>query len=182
MSDTRKKHFLPFLLTAAVILADQLTKAWVVATIEQGTVRYAFLSDFLWICHVRNSAVGFSLGDNLPLLARQLLFILLPLALMGVLVGFLIRSRELHQFQRWMLAGIFGGGMGNLIDRIFRSEWVVDFISVRVYGFLGFERWPTFNIADASIVVTGILLMIHLIFFDPARHAAKTDSSQEVLH
>ena len=181
MSEAKKKRFLPFLLTAAIIIADQLSKAWVVATIEQGTIRYSFLSDFLWICHVRNSAVGFSLGDNLPLLARQLLFILLPLVLMVFLVIFLLRSRELHQFQRWMLAGIVGGGVGNIIDRIFRTDWVVDFVSVRVFGFLGFERWPTFNIADASIVVTGILLMIHLIFFDPARHAADTDSSEEVL-
>jgi signal peptidase II len=42
----------------------------------------------------------------------------------------------------------------------------VDFISVNVYGLFGFERWPTFNVADASIVVTGILLMINLLFFE----------------
>jgi len=57
-----------------------------------------------------------------------------------------------------------GGGIGNLIDRIFRSFRVVDFISVKVYGFLGFERWPTFNVADASLVVSGILLAALLLF------------------
>jgi signal peptidase II len=56
-----------------------------------------------------------------------------------------------------------GGGIGNLIDRIFRNFRVVDFISVKVYGFLGFERWPTWNIADASLVVSGILLAASII-------------------
>lgn len=58
-----------------------------------------------------------------------------------------------------------GGGTGNLIDRIFRGGFrVVDFISVKVYGFLGFERWPTWNIADASLVISGILLAVSLLF------------------
>ncbi|MDD2335845.1 MAG: signal peptidase II [Geobacteraceae bacterium] len=56
-----------------------------------------------------------------------------------------------------------GGGIGNLIDRIFRSFRVVDFISVKVYGFLGFERWPTWNISDASLVISGILLAITIL-------------------
>jgi signal peptidase II len=182
MKRFQKFHGTPFILSIFLIIADQVTKAWVVATIPQGTVRYSFLSDFLWICHVRNSAVGFSLGDSLPVIAKQILFIVVPLLLMGVLVVFLIRSKELSTFQRWMLAGIVGGGLGNLVDRIFRPEWVVDFVSVRVYGFLGFERWPTFNVADASIVVTGILLMIHLLFFDSRLHRKTTETPKEVSH
>jgi len=62
------------------------------------------------------------------------------------------------------VAGIIGGGLGNLIDRIFRPQGVVDFISVNFYGFLGFSRWPTFNIADSSVVVCGILLFLSVAF------------------
>ena len=182
MEQTRRERLLPFILSGVIIALDQLTKAWVVSTIEQGTVKYSFLSDFLWICHVRNSAVGFSLGDGLPEIAKRLLFILLPLIIMVLLIIYLLRTKELHIFQRWMLSGIIGGGLGNLIDRIFRPEWVVDFISVNVYGFLGFERWPTFNVADASIVVTGILLMIDLLFFDNKRRMKSLDKIEEVLH
>ena len=182
MENTLRTRLIPFLLSATIIIADQLTKWWVVATIPQGTIGFSFLSDFLWICHVRNSAIGFSLGSDLSLIARQVLFIVLPVILLGVLIGFMIQNRELRLFQRWMLAGIVGGGIGNVVDRIFRPEWVVDFVSVRVYGFLGFERWPTFNVADAAIVVTGILLMIHLLFFDRGRHSLETDSSEEVPH
>lgn len=178
--ETRRQHkAIPFILTAAIVLADQLTKAWVVATIPQGTVKYSFLSDFLWICHVRNSAIGFSIGAGLPDPLKRLLFIALPVLVMLFLVVFMLRSQELTRFQTWMLAGILGGGLGNVVDRIFRPEWVVDFISVNVYGLFGFERWPTFNVADASIVVTGILLMLSLLFFDAKRRTSVTDEVEE---
>ena len=39
--------------------------------------------------------------------------------------------------------GIVGGGLGNLVDRFFRKEGVVDFIDVKFYGLFGLERWPT---------------------------------------
>jgi signal peptidase II len=77
---------------------------------------------------------------------------------------FVYRTKELTTFQRWTVAALIGGGAGNIIDRIFRSDWVVDFISLKVYGLFGFERWPTFNVADSTVVVAGILLIISILF------------------
>ena len=65
--------------------------------------------------------------------------------------------------QCWCISGIIGGGIGNLIDRIFRSEGVVDFIDVKFFGIFGLDRWPTFNVADAAIVVCGIILITTFI-------------------
>jgi signal peptidase II len=48
---------------------------------------------------------------------------------------------------------------------------VVDFISVKFYGFLGLERWPTFNIADASVVVCCFILLISILVSPPARNS-----------
>ena len=59
--------------------------------------------------------------------------------------------------------GIVGGGLGNLIDRFFRAEGVVDFIDLKFYGLFGLERWPTFNVADSAVVVCGLLLIISFI-------------------
>lgn len=53
--------------------------------------------------------------------------------------------------------------MGNLYDRFFRPNGVVDFIDVKFYGIFGFERWPTFNIADMGVLICGILLMVSFI-------------------
>ncbi|MDA3957149.1 signal peptidase II [Oceanispirochaeta sp.] len=154
------KNWKPFLLTLVLILADQLSKYLVVSQIPLRTIAYSVGNDFFRLIHVRNTGVAFSMGDNLPLQLRHALFILLPLFVLIFLAVHIVRSREETVFQKFCLAGILGGGFGNLIDRIFRTEGVVDFLDVRFYGLFGLERWPTFNIADASVVVCGILLFI----------------------
>lgn len=154
----------PLLLTLAVIIIDQLSKAWIVATIPENSVGFQFLGDFLAIVHVRNTAIAFSMGVGLPMIVKLVGFIFLPvLLLVGVSVLYFSEKVEFTRLQRWTLALFMGGGIGNLIDRIFRSFRVVDFISVKVYGFLGFERWPTWNVADASLVVSGILIAITIL-------------------
>ena len=159
-----KRRYLPLLLTVCIILSDQLSKAWIVRHVAENTVGYQFLGDFLAIVHVRNTAIAFSMGDSLPLAVKLLFFIIVPVLLViAVLLIYFSKRFVLSSFHRWVLALFLGGGIGNLIDRIFRNFRVVDFISVKVYGFLGFERWPTWNIADASLVVSGILLAASII-------------------
>jgi len=167
VSGMEKKHLnkvTPLLLTVAIILADQLSKAWIVTNIPENTIGYRFFGDFLAIIHVRNTAIAFSMGTSLPLAVKFVGFILVPIFLLIVVfVLYWSKKVELSRFQYWVLALFMGGGIGNLIDRIFRSFRVVDFISVKVYGFLGFERWPTWNISDASLVISGILLAITIL-------------------
>ncbi len=154
---------LPFSLTAAVILLDQILKAVIVRTIAEGTVGVRIFGNFIRIIHTRNDAIAFSIGRNLPETVKDVLFILIPVLVVAVLIVFYVRSAELSSLQRWMLAGIAGGGCGNLLDRIFRESGVVDFIDIKFYGILGLERWPAFNVADASVVVCGIVLIVSML-------------------
>jgi len=170
MAKERPNRYTPLFLTLFILISDQLSKAWIVANIAENTVGYWFFDDFLAIVHVRNTAIAFSMGDRLPDFVKVIFFILLPVVLvLGVCVIYASKKIELTQFHRWVLALFLGGGIGNLLDRIFRSFRVVDFISVKVYGFLGFERWPTWNIADASLVISGILLALSLLFEQSAK-------------
>lgn len=160
MNDRRRGLLLPFLLAAAVLAADQATKAFIVANWPaEGVIADVFGNDFLWIYHVRNKAIAFSIGAGLPDAARTILFVVLPVAALAALVVFYFRTDEFTALQRWAVAGVVGGGAGNLVDRIFRPDGVVDFVSVNTYGFLGFSRWPTFNVADSAVVVCGLLLI-----------------------
>ena len=81
-----------------------------------------------------------------------------------------VRGREITTLQRWAIAGILGGGIGNLLDRLFRPGGVVDFIDVRFFGIFGLRRWPTFNVADSSVVVCGILLVLSLLLWEWRKH------------
>jgi signal peptidase II len=159
----RRKLF-PIILTALVLLLDQGSKFYISYNWpEPGTlVADIFGNDFFCIYHVRNKLIAFSLGDKLPESVRPLVFIVLPLVVLAFLIWLYFFADDLSLFQRWAIAGIAGGGLGNLIDRIFRPLGVVDFISIRLYGIFGFDRWPTFNIADSAVVVCIFLWMVSL--------------------
>lgn len=164
MENKQTRLYLPFFLTAAIIILDQVTKALIVRNIEYHTVGYSFFDGFLRIIHTRNLAIAFSIGSGLPETLRSVLFIFFPILVMVFLVFFYFKNDEVTPFQRWCLAGVLGGGLGNIIDRIFRPLGVVDFIDVKFFGIFGLERWPTFNVADSSVVVAGILLVISMLF------------------
>lgn len=158
-----KKKLLPFILTAVVIILDQITKALVVKHIPLMTIGYQFFGDFLRIIHVANTGVAFSMGDSLPLILRRFVFGLVPTIVMVLVVVVYLRNSDFTLLQNWAICGIVGGGIGNVIDRFFRAEGVVDFIDVKFYGLFGLQRWPTFNVADSAVVVCGIILIITFI-------------------
>ena len=160
---------LPLLLTAGIIGLDQLTKWAIVKTIPMNTVGWRIWNDFFRIIHVRNLGIAFSLGNGWPDFVRKLLFIILPLAVLVILFIYYLKDRSLTRIQGWAIAGILGGGVGNILDRIFRPEGVVDFLDFRFYGLFGMERFPTFNVADSSVVVCGILLVISFLIEERSR-------------
>lgn len=167
MSTDKTKHrYFAFLLTALIIVLDQLSKQWIVKNIPQNTIGYSFFGDFLWIVHVRNTGVAFSLGAQTASVFRFICFIVLPIAFMAVIAFFIAKKDSIFSdAQRWYAAGILGGGIGTIIDRVFRfNEGVVDFISVKFYGIFGLERWPTFNVSDSCVVIFVILFAISVLF------------------
>jgi signal peptidase II len=159
-----KSRLMPLILSAAIIVVDQLTKALIVGLVEYRTIAASYLDGFFRIVHTRNLAIAFSIGRNLPDPVRRIAFTVLPLVIMAVVLVYFIRTDELTRLQRWSVAAILGGGIGNLIDRVFRPLGVVDFLDVKFYGLFGLERWPTFNVADSCVVVGGILLMLGILF------------------
>lgn len=171
-----KKKLLPFILTGLVILVDQITKAIIVALIPVYTVGANIFGDLLRIVHVANTGVAFSLGDSMPLAIRRILFAIIPLIVIILVIVVYFRNDEFNSVQRWSICGIIGGGIGNIIDRFFRAEGVVDFIDVKFFGIFGLERWPTFNVADAAVVVCGIILIVSFLI---TIYKEKKDSANE---
>ncbi|MDR2178553.1 MAG: signal peptidase II [Treponema sp.] len=165
MSETFKSKLPPLGLTALILLVDQGIKAFIVKNwpLEGSFIKDVFDNGFLYIIHVRNKAIAFSLGQNLPATAKFVLFVIAPVLVLAFLFWYYLSSRDFTGPQRWAVAGILGGGLGNLADRIFRPAGVVDFISVRFYGILGMDRFPTFNVADSSIVICCILFFISIM-------------------
>jgi signal peptidase II len=150
-------------LTALVVLAaDQLTKALVVAALGVGE-RASVMGDLVVLWHVQNRGAAFSLFQD-----AAVLFYVVTLAAFGMIAYF---HRALAGRGPWLqlvLGAVLGGTLGNLIDRL-RLGYVTDFVSVGI----GDLRWPTFNVADASIVVGILTLVGYLTLVDPQRGEAR---------
>ena len=160
MDRDKARRYRPFFLSAGVLALDQISKALVVSQIPRNTIAWNAFGDFLWIVHARNTGVAFSMGDSLPPWLRAILFSLLPLVLIGGILLYYFRTEEATPVQRWALAAIVGGGLGNIVDRLARPAGVVDFISVKIFGLFGMDRWPTFNVADSAVVVGALIVAI----------------------
>lgn len=131
---SKAKKLIPLILMVLVIILDQLTKYLIVKNIPLNTIGAQFFGDFLRIIHVSNPGIAFSIGHGWSLAARGILFHAVPLIVLIVVLGVYFRNDDFSQLQRWAISGIVGGGFGNLIDRFFRAEGVVDFIDVKFYG------------------------------------------------
>ncbi|HUW40208.1 MAG TPA: signal peptidase II [Rectinemataceae bacterium] len=163
--ENNRPPLLPLVLAAAVILVDQVTKALVVAFVPPGVIGWKAFGDFFWLIHASNLAGAFSVGADASFPLRWPLFAVRIILVVVVLVIY-FRSRSLDSLTRWALLGIVGGGLGNAIDLACRKEGVIDFLSFKFYGIFGLERWPTFNVADSTVVVCVILLAVSLIASD----------------
>ena len=179
MDKKLKSKLLPIALTIIVVVLDQITKMLVVRFIPMNTIGTQFFGDFLRIIHVRNPGVAFSVGAGLSYSLRRILFSIVPVVVLVLVLVIYFRNSDFTKLQRWAICGIVGGGFGNIIDRIFRPAGVVDFIDVKFYGLFGFDRWPTFNIADSAVVVCGILLIISFIITVVKDAKAKSAKSTE---
>ena len=93
----------------------------------------------------------------------MIIFALIPVGVLGYAVIFALRTTSLSVMQRYAIAGIVGGGLGNIIDRIFRTSGVIDFLSFRLYGLFGLSHFPTFNIADVSLTISAGVFIISFL-------------------
>jgi signal peptidase II len=157
----------PLLLIPLILIADQVTKALVVAHYPRNKP-VEIAGDFLRFWLRTNTAVSFSIGHRLPVEVQRVLFLCLSLAVVVLVLVYFLRSRDITKPQRWLLAAIMAGGLGNAIDRIARGS-VVDFVDVKFYGILGMERWPTFNVADSSVVVVCLIFVVTVIVQESRR-------------
>ena len=150
------------LLTALVILiADQLTKALVVANLAIGE-RARLLGDVVQVWHAQNRGAAFSLFQG-----GTVVFLVVSVLSIGMVAYFHRSLRDRTPWLHVVLGIILGGTLGNFIDRL-RQGYVTDWLSVGI----GDTRWPTFNVADSSVVVGIGILVVYLFLTNPDRREA----------
>jgi signal peptidase II len=140
----------------AVLLADQLAKAVVLARLPEHTSREVLPGCFNLV-HVRNRGIAFGLLSDASAPWLNTALIVFSFAAIAFLGWLLVTGRAGHQPGRVGLALMFGGAAGNLTDRLVRGS-VVDFVELYVGNF----HWPAFNLADSAITVGAVLVGVEL--------------------
>ena len=143
-----------FLVTAGVVVLDQITKYLTVRFIPLYE-HIAVLPGVVGLTYLRNTGAAFSSFEGM-----RWLFVLLFLVFTGALLWeYFKKSMPFTRFERFCIAAIYGGGLGNMIDRL-RLGYVVDMIETL------FVDFPVFNGADCFITCGCIALLVHLVFWN----------------
>lgn len=152
----QKKTILFLAIAGTVILLDQLTKSWIIATLRlhEG---FSVVDGFFNIIHVRNPGAAFGFLAGASPAFRSVFFLAVTLAAILLILHYLRHTGIEKLSIVFSLALILAGAVGNLIDRIRFGE-VVDFLDL----YVGATHWPAFNVADASISTGAALLVISL--------------------
>jgi signal peptidase II len=144
--------------TGAVILSDQITKLYIMQTMRLHE-SISIIPNLFSLTYIRNPGAAFGLLAGSSNAFRMVFFGLTSIFALALLGTILVRMPERDWVGRLSVAGILGGAIGNLIDRLRYGE-VIDFLDVYVENY----HWPAFNVADSAITVGVIFLIIHFAF------------------
>lgn len=145
--------FMGIFVVIATVL-DQLSKLWVVNNIPlHGEI--PVLDGIFHLTYAQNTGAAWSMLSGMQWLFLGVFLVFT----LGIIWEFSKKRWPFTTFDRWCIAVVYAGGLGNIIDRI-RLGYVVDMIEVEFIDF------PVFNLADCCITCGCIALIVHLIFFN----------------
>lgn len=146
------------LISAAVLVGiDQLIKLWMDTNLKSvHTMSFLRIgeTEIINLAYFENTGAAFGIFTDKTLLLSIITGIFLAFAVLVLLSGKIKKPVIL-----WSVSLIIAGGLGNLIDRIFRG-YVIDYLQVELFDF------AIFNFADCCVVIGAIMLLICVIFFD----------------
>lgn len=147
----KKSFFIAVAVAAAVLVIDQITKYLVVSHFNLYE-SISLIPGVLNLTYIHNRGAAFGIFQN-----QTLPFVIITLVALALGVWVLYKRYFDHPLMDWAILLILSGGLGNLIDRVFRHGNVVDFLET------AFMQFPVFNIADCAVVIGAGLMILYLI-------------------
>jgi signal peptidase II len=146
------------MVAGAVLVLDQATKALILKHLPLGD-SIPVIPGFFDLTHVHNPGGAFGFLSGVSAEVRSLLFVAVSLLATGLILYFYWQTPIRQRFLAVGLSLLFGGAVGNLVDRI-RFGIVVDFLDL----YAGELHWPAFNVADSAITVGMFIFAYHILF------------------
>jgi len=152
------KYFILILIAGAIVALDQATKMYVHTAFELGE-QVVVIQNFFNFTYVRNPGAAFGFLRDAPAAFRSIFFLSVPPTVMLIILTMLWSTPAAQKLQVVALSLVFGGAIGNYIDRI-RFGYVVDFLDFYIPDVY---TWPAFNVADIAIVVGVGFILLEII-------------------
>jgi signal peptidase II len=158
MKIMKNKYLLLALVSALVVALDQFTK-WLVSENLSFYEQITVIPGFLNLIYLHNPGGAFGVFAQNQNGLQAWLFIGIAVCAMGLILYLYKNTPPEYPLLSAGFALIFGGAMGNMIDRVRQGE-VVDFIDV----FVGQWHWPAFNVADSAITIGMVIFGFYVLF------------------
>ena len=152
------KYFLFLSISFAIVALDQATKLMIHTQFNLGEKKI-IIPGFFNITYIRNTGGVFGMFSQSNDVIRTLLFLILPVLAFVLIISIVNKLHISQKYQLLAFSSIFGGALGNYIDRI-HFGYVVDFLD---FHYKGVAHWPAFNIGDMCIVI-GVFSAIAIIY------------------
>lgn len=143
---------LSLFITLIILIGDQLTKFIIRTQMTLGE-SFAVVPKFLYITSHRNNGAAWGI-----LSGKMTFFYIITIIVLIALIVFYIKEAKNNMLMQIAISLLFSGALGNFIDRVSSGE-VVDIIDTVIFGY----DFPIFNIADASLTIGVVLLIIVLL-------------------
>lgn len=151
--------FISLIVGAVLVIIDQIIKYFISAYLQPvGSV--SVIDSIFSLTYVENKGVAFGMFSDM-----RWIFIALTSILLVIIIFYMFKKRPKGKFFYVCAALIIGGGIGNLIDRIFYG-YVIDYLSLSFFP-------PVCNFADYCITAGTIMLVIYLLFFSDILDSSK---------
>jgi signal peptidase II len=152
------------------IALDQISKVLVRANFEYGEIKPLIGDNFI-MQYVENKGAFLGMGSDMPDYLKLIFLLILPVIVLGYVVYYIVKSKELDRLSLIAFCCIIGGGVANVFDRIIYGQ-VTDFFFIDLGGVF---KTGIFNFADLS-VTTGMIMLL----FGSFSNKKKEKSEKEV--
>jgi len=152
------KYIYLVLIGGVTIILDQITKVIVQNKFDLHE-SIVVMEGFFSLTYILNPGAAFGFMADQSETFRAIFFGIVSILALSLLIAFFRQTPANDTFSLIALSLLFGGAIGNMIDRVRLGE-VVDFLDF----YVGQSHWPAFNVADSAITIGVSIMMVHLFF------------------
>ena len=153
-TDMKRQYYIgiSLFITIIILVLDQITKFIIASSMKVGD-SFEVIPNFLNITSHRNDGAARGI-----LSGKMSFFFIITIIILVVLIVFYIKEAKNNLLMQIAISLLFAGALGNFIDRVLHGE-VVDFVDTYIFGY----NFPIFNVADSSLTIGVLLIIIALL-------------------